>query len=407
MKLSPYPFLGVVGVELEYPIVDAELAVRPWVEEAFRRLAGRPTSEVGHGPVAFSNELAAHVFEVKTVEPKASLAVAERELVDGVRAFAALLEREMDARLLPTGMHPFMHPSEGALWRRAGRKVYEAYARVFDVSGHGWMNVHSCHVNLPFGSEAETVRLHNAAACLVPYLPALAASSPVVEGRLAEAICQRMVFYRGNQARVPEAAGRVVPEWVDSYADYRRRILDPLYRALARIPEAERLRHEWVNSRGAILRFWRSSLEIRVLDTQECVAADCAIAAVTRVMVALLVRRIERGELGTPDPDVLVRDLERVVRDGTRAAVEAPHLGIPGRQVREVLADLVAAAAAELRPDERRYLDLAHDRLENGNLSERIRRRIEPVPEDEREAAIREVYEELARCLLDNRVWEG
>jgi hypothetical protein len=30
------------------------------------------------------------------------------------------------------------------------------------------------------------------------------------------------------------------------------------------------LRHEWVNARGAIARFDRSAIEIRVLDVAEC-----------------------------------------------------------------------------------------------------------------------------------------
>ena len=46
------------------------------------------------------------------------------------------------------------------------------------------MNVQSCHLNLPFGDEEETVAMHNAAACLLPYLPALTASSPMYDGRL-------------------------------------------------------------------------------------------------------------------------------------------------------------------------------------------------------------------------------
>ena len=37
------------------------------------------------------------------------------------------------------------------------------------------------------------------------------------------------------------------------------------------------LQHEWLNSRGAIARFDRNAIEIRVLDIQECPVADLAI----------------------------------------------------------------------------------------------------------------------------------
>ena len=45
------------------------------------------------------------------------------------------------------------------------------------------------------------------------------------------------------------------------------------------------LQHEFLNSRGAIARFDRSAIEIRVLDVQECPQADTAIAA---LMAAVL-----------------------------------------------------------------------------------------------------------------------
>jgi gamma-glutamyl:cysteine ligase YbdK (ATP-grasp superfamily) len=194
---SPAPrwrLFEVVGIELEYAIVGPDLAVRPLVEEAFRRVHGRPTSDLEHGGAGFSNELAAHVFEVKTPAPPRRLVEAEAALHSGVSFFNGLLARELGARLLPTGMHPFMRPAEGRLWRRSGRRIYETYDRVFGVRGHGWLNLQSCHLNLPFGhTEEETVRLHNAVACLLPYLPALAASSPVVEGRPGPAVDNRLV----------------------------------------------------------------------------------------------------------------------------------------------------------------------------------------------------------------------
>lgn len=401
-----YPFFGVVGMELEYPVVGEDLSIRCRVEDLFRHLHGRPTSDVELGPVAFSNELAAHVFELKTTEPVASLAEAETILADGVFRVNEVLQSEWGERLLPTGMHPFMSPSETRLWPRAGRKIYEAYAAVFDLQGHGWLNVQSCHLNFPFGTEEETMRLHTAALCLLPYLPAMAASSPIFDGRPGPAVDNRLVFYRGNQARLPEAAGRVVPEHVASYKEYRRVVLEPIYRKLRRIPEAERLRHEWVNSRGAILRFWRDALEVRILDVQECPKMDVALAVFVRGALKVLVRRLERGDLSVPSQDVLVDDLSRVIDDGSRAEVTAPHLGSEGRPASEVLAGLLDRTADETPDDERAYLPLVEERLTGGNLSERIRRRVEAAEPDRRTETIRTVYEELAGCLAANRPWD-
>ncbi len=403
-----YDLFEVVGLELEYPIVGPDLEVLHRVEDAFRLIHGRPTSDVEHGGAGFSNELADHVFELKTLVPERRLVRAEAVLAGGVAFFNRLLAEHWGARLLPTGMHPFMRPEEGRLWRRSGGAVYATYDRVFGIHGHGWINVQSCHVNLPFGrGDDDTVRLHNAICCLLPYLPALTASSPVYEGRLGPAVDNRLAFYRRNQARVPEVAGDVVPEYMRSPAQYKREVLGGIYRALAAVPEAARLHHEWVNSRGAIVRFNRRAIEIRVLDTQECPKMDVAVAAFVRGALARLVRRLAAGDLELPPHETLVEDYEAVVAGGTAARVAAPHLGAgPGASV-DLLASLLDGARAELAAEERPYLDLVERRLAGGNLSERIRRRLEPEPERRRAAAIRELYGELAEHLAANRVWEG
>jgi hypothetical protein len=62
-------------------------------------------------------------------------------------------------------------------------------------------------------------------------------------------------------------------------AEYERQILAPLYRAVAPHDPDGVLQHEWLNARGAIARFDRNAIEIRVLDTQECPQVDVAFAA--------------------------------------------------------------------------------------------------------------------------------
>jgi gamma-glutamyl:cysteine ligase YbdK (ATP-grasp superfamily) len=412
-RSRPYRLFEVVGLEIEYPIVDRELRPRCLVEAAFRALAGRPASEVDVGAAGFSNELAAHVFEVKTLAPQPSLARTEAILQRGVEKFSAVLGERFGARLLPTGMHPLMRPSQTTLWPRAGREIYRAYARLFPVRGHGWLNVQSCHVNLPFGSEQETALLHNAIACLLPYLPALAASSPLVAGRLGPAVDNRLAFYATNQSRVPAITAGVVPEYMRSYAQYRREILRPIYRRLARSPAGRRLCHEWVNSRGAILRFQRRAIEIRVLDTQECVKMDVAVAAFVRAALRRLTGDLGRGRLSLPAHATLVDDFRRVVAAGTSATVRAPHL-TPARgerrvAVRELLLDLLADSLPFFAPDERAYAALVRERLRRGNLSERIRRSLNGGGRGKRPAAdaVRALYGELADCLARNVAWDA
>lgn len=415
-RVQPYRLFEVTGIEVEYAVVDRALRPRCLVEQALGRLAGRLTSEVRSGKIGFSNELAAHVLEIKTWDPVRSLAGAEASLYKGVRHLIRLLRDEFDACLLPTGMHPFMRPTETVLWGRAGRRIYEAYARLFPIHQHGWMNLQCSHINLPFGSEAETVALHNAIACLLPYLPALSASSPIYEGRLGPYVDNRLAFYRTNQARLPQITDRVIPESMTSYRQYRREILGVIYEALDELPGGEILRHEWVNSRGAILRFDRRAIEIRILDTQECIKMDIAMIVFIRGVLKRMVNQLLEGTLNLPDQAMLVQDFTSVIRRGTRAPIHAMHLRPPsdrrGRTTTPtpVLFRLLEMAEQETRVSERDYLRLVEARIRRGNLSERIARAVTRGGKRghaQRASTIRLVYTELIHCLERNTPWEG
>ncbi|HJL50164.1 MAG TPA: hypothetical protein RMG45_30155, partial [Polyangiaceae bacterium LLY-WYZ-15_(1-7)] len=77
------------GVELEWMIVDAEtLAPRP-LAEALLREGDQIEDEREHGAAAWSNELAAHVIEVKTNGPAPRL--------EGVAALFEAQARAMNA----------------------------------------------------------------------------------------------------------------------------------------------------------------------------------------------------------------------------------------------------------------------------------------------------------------------
>ncbi len=403
----------VAGMELEYPTVDRDLNVVPLVEEAFRVLAGRGTSDVELGAVGFSNEIADHVFEVKTGAPLKSLAEAEAALVEGIGRFSAVLRDEWGARLLPTGMHPWFNPARGRLWSRSGGRIYNTYARLFDVQTHGWMNVHAAHLNLPMGDEADAVAMHTAASLLIPYLPALAASSPMHDGELQPAADARLAWILEHQAHIPESCGELVPEYVGSFGDYRKNILQPMYAALDRLPDAGAIRHDFFNARGAVFKFSRRAMEVRVLDTQECVKMDVAVAVFVRSALKYLTSRVKASRVVLPPHPLLVADFRACIRDGSQALVTAPHL--PGERdaegrfyARDALRLLLDGARRAVRRDEAPYLELAARMIETGSLSERIRAELAPVADadDERfTEAARRIYIELMDCLEANEPW--
>jgi glutamate---cysteine ligase / carboxylate-amine ligase len=182
---------------------------------------------------------------------------------------------------------------------------------------------------------------------------------------------------------VPESCGELVPEYVVSFADYRKRLLAPMYAALDRLPDTAAIRHEFFNARAAILRFGRRAMEVRVLDTQECVEMDVAIAVFVRAALRGLTRRVAEGTVTLPPHAALVADFRACIADGSRARVRAPHLpverGADGTaSARDVLRLLLDGARRTVRRDEAVLLARVDDVVEQGSLSERIRAALAP-----------------------------
>ena len=201
------------GVEIELMIVDSEtLDVKPVCDELIAAVVGEPASEIELGDIAWSNELTLHVLELKTNGPAPTLqGLAARFHESVLRANRAL--QGLGARLMPGAMHPWMDPgTETELWPHEYTEVYHAFDRVFGCSGHGWANLQSTHLNLPFAGDEDFWRLHAAIRIALPLIPALAASSPFQDGRRGPAVDGRLLAYRENARRVPSVAGRVIPE---------------------------------------------------------------------------------------------------------------------------------------------------------------------------------------------------
>lgn len=393
------------GIELEYAVVDrTTFVVRPVVDRLLERFAGRIVGDFDDGPISWSNELALHVVELKTNGPAPTLAgLAERFQTSLLR-----LDRElaaMGARLLPGGMHATMDPArEFERWPHDYADVYAAYDRIFDCKGHGWSNLQSCHLNLPFANDDEFGRLHLAARALLPLLPALAASSPFCEGRFTGWLDWRLEVYRHNQRRVPRIAGSVVPEPITTRERYFAEVLEPIWADIGPLDPDGILREEWLNSRGVVPKFFRDALEIRVLDVQECPAADLAICAlVTAVLRALCEERWgPTAALAALPTEELAAILWQVARDGDRATIA--HAGLlaalgldarprPALTVWRALADAVLPDVGALDPA---LVQPLHTILTLGPLARRMLTAVGDRPD---QGALLQLQAQLAGCL--------
>ena len=407
-RTDAHPAFSVLGIELEYAIVGRQsLDVAPLAPGLLATLACRGDDATA-GALGWSHELVAHVVELKNAVPLPAAALAPAPFAAAVRSANEALAAD-EACLLPTGMHPWMDPArETTLWTRSDAAIYRAYDAIFDCRRHGWANVQSMHVNLPFASDAEFRRLHAAVRAVLPLVPALAASSPLADGRDTGYRDYRLAVYATNSERIPEITGAVIPDHATGRAAYEAGVLRPMYAAIAPLDRDGVLQHEWLNARGAIPRFGRDALEIRVTDVQECPRADVALAKAIAVVAEALYRETwsslaAQEALPTARLAAL---LEATARAGEETRIDdAGYLalfGLPDEPLRA--GDLWRQLFARLEPaiaDPQDQETLAHI-LRHGTLATRILRHTGAQPTHER---LREIYVELANCLHGDRLF--
>ena len=400
----PLGLFEAYGIELEYMLVDnRSLVVAPAADDLLEAAAVEITTEFERDGYALYNELARHVIEFKTNGPSASLAGLARGFAGEIDHANSLLAGR-GLRLMPTGMHPWMDPgTELQLWDQDDREIYDTFDRIFSCKGHGWANLQSMHLNLPFAGDEQFGRLHAAIRFLMPVMPGLTASTPLMDGRLTGTLDNRLAVYRNNCARVPSVTGAVIPEPVYTIGAYHSEILARIYADLETLDPRGVLRHEWVNARGAIARFDRMALEIRVLDTQECPAVDLAYAQVLVCVLRALCDETwaDLASLQAWPTEELSRGLNTVIEKAETADInDARYLRTLGlrqgsMQVHALwihLAEHVAGQGA-LDASAERALE---NYLRHGSLASRIKASLPAKPGRD---DLARVYRRLCDCL--------
>ncbi len=401
------------GVEMEYMIVDqVSLDVAPISDLLLQEVAGELTGEWECGKAAWSNELVLHVLEFKVSDPVPDLSGLTELFQAQVNEANRRLESR-NCRLMPTAMHPWMRPeSEMKLWPHDYNPVYEAFHRIFDCRGHGWANLQSTHWNFSFANDEEFGRLHAAIRLVLPLLPGLAASSPIYDSRIQNALDSRLDVYRTNSKKIPAIAGDVVPEAVYTRDEYDAHILQPMYQAIAPFDPDKILQHIWLNARGAIARFDRGSIEVRVLDIQECPAADLAIGTLMAATLRALCNEhwtSWKRQSAVPT-EILAKLLRDAIRVGPAAIVPdtiACHFGCSMEESLSIgsLWNLILQQLDDNEPVlEGPLRSCLETILHEGTLSQRILSSLEGDPSLR---AMHRVYGELCDCLQDGEMFLG
>jgi gamma-glutamyl:cysteine ligase YbdK (ATP-grasp superfamily) len=367
------------------------------VDKIIKDFHGRIVNFVELPNFAFGKEIQLHVMEIKPNEPFRSPENFEETMQGAASALLGFLESKYKAHLLGTGMHPLLRLKETGVWPHRHRQIYQAYSKVFNLNQHGWLNIQSFQLNIPYYNEKDAIFIHNALAEICAYLPAISASSPIYEGKLGEHVDNRVFFYMINQREVPSVTGTVIPEYAFSFGQYRKEIIGKYSLDLAKAGAHKCLLYkDWVNSRGVVLRFDRRAIELRIMDEQECIKSDVALSCFIRAVMRGLMR--EKPEL-LPH-EILTKDFDSVMMTGLNASVLNPH----GQTARLVCKHFFKIAWENASGEEKNYLPIIQKRIECGNLSEIIRDRVQrKAKKTDFKEAVLSVYSRLIKSLADNQ----
>ena len=402
-----YHLFEVYGIELEYMLVSTDtFKVTPIVDLLLTKKNGSLTSDIENGKIAWSNELVAHVLELKTNGPTNDLNNLSENFHANVVEINELL-KEFKVQLMPTASHPLMNPdTDTQLWKHSYSEVYALYNRIFNCKGHGWSNVQSTHINLPFFNDGEFEKLHAAVRIILPLIPGLCASSPILEGENTGFKDTRLEYYKTNQKEIPEMTGKVIPENIFTKKEYHQTIFEPIQKAIKPFDTENILDHHFLNSRGAISRFDRNAIEIRLIDIQECPKADVAVCVLIIEVLKLLVNEsvvsLEHQKKWEKEP--LFDILNDAIKNGENSVItNLDYLQLFGlkeatnqQNVWKHLFNLVKGTVNES------HLEALNTILTQGTLATRI---LKAIDTDFSEANIKKVYTVLSVCLQKNEVF--
>ncbi|TAL64934.1 MAG: glutamate--cysteine ligase [Legionella sp.] len=402
--MSNFPLFSVMGIEIEYMLVDEDsLDVQAKSDVLLHELAQKPVNEVVLQDIALSNELVLHVLEFKNhvpQTPETDIAAHFQQAIDSVQSLLA----KHHLKLLPSGAHPWMNPEhETQRWPHGDSAIYKQYDSIFNCQGHGWSNLQSMHLNLPYSNEEEFAQLHAVTRLILPLIPALAASSPILDGKPTGVLDSRLQFYEQNQKLIPEISGDIIPESMNSETEYQHHILEPMYAAIRPHDPEGLLQYPWLNSRGCIPKFDLQAIEIRIIDSQECVNADIAIAKALFAILKHWQQQANYQQIQPCSTGALKQIFDQTIRQGMNTRVDNREVlsqwqlpqGV--RSVREIWSMLIEKISSQLQHKEQRALEII---LSEGNLSERL---LKAIGSNCNRQRLQAIYSQLAHSLLTNQ----
>lgn len=401
--MHKYSLFSVIGIEIEYMLVNADtLDIVPNSDILLKELANQYVNEFDFSNnTSISNELVLHVIELKNTHPCIiDIPQLKKKFYETILQLQPILDK-LNLKLLPSAQHPWMQPeNETKVWPHEFQEIYQQFHKIFNCHTHGWANLQSMHLNLPFKDDNEFNKLHNAIRLILPLIPAIAASSPFMENHYSGWLDSRLKTYALNQSKIKEISGEVIPEFIQTKDEYEHLILTPMYNAIAPFDLEKVLQYEWLNSRAAIAKFDVGAIEIRIIDTQECVNADLSIAWVITEIIKHIINKSDDYLQNPIDTKTLKNIFDSSIKNGFATTInnkeylqQVLNLSPMTLNLKEIWSLLIEQVASNI--DGNSQICLEHI-LKFGNLSERI------LKIYDKSATLKETYKKLIDCLLTN-----
>ena len=201
----------------------------------------------------------------------------------------------------------------------------------------------------------------------------------------------------------------MIPEAVFSYKDYEEQIFNRVKADIAPYDPEHLLNHFFLNSRGAIARFDRGAIEIRLVDIQECPDADIAIAEWEVAVLKGLVDGAfaSEADIRALDTDALAKILlattksaeDTVIAD--RNYLKAWKIDSAEITAKELIQNITDKVKSHISLHSQ---ELLHQMLKRGTLASALVKNIGAAPS--REDFVNE-YRRLACCLTENKLYSA
>ena len=304
---------GVVQTLHEFSLNDPHLHPLPEADQAIRDLGRDPVQGALLHGTRILRRPPPHLLGFRAEPPGETLTGREQILLGGLQAVQQV--RGSRYTLLGLGMHPTLSGQDRGA------------------------NSQCLQIRIGYRTGEEGEALYRKVLSLLPYLVAVSAASPFVEGTLEPAAGNRLLRFPGAWGPVVEGAS--------------------------------------TEPASLVLRPAPGILEIHALDEQECIHSDLA-------MVAFLSALLRHPDPGITGDTGEIRALLGI----------AVQYGVT--RLQPELERLMAAARGSANRDERRFLPVVARRIEQGSLAEILRDRAlggEPLPS---------LLSDLVFCLKTN-----